>query len=145
MYIYLIYTSPLGTTHFVRSCFLLLVLPRMLAFHKKKKTFRTAFCRQLFSGVLVQSVWRNLEVLQVFSLGEEISLRHFYTCLNKKSGWKNSINSCFMLMDCFQILQPLPAPAQQSLLSSLARRSGDFGRPCEQQLRKRSWKSRYYL
>ena len=31
-----------------------------------------------------------------------------------------------MLMDCFQILQPLPAPAQQSLLSSLARRSGDL-------------------
>lgn len=29
-------------------------------------------------------------------------------------------------MDCIQILQPLPAPAQQSLLSSLARRSGDL-------------------
>lgn len=31
-----------------------------------------------------------------------------------------------MLMDRIQILQPLPSPAQQSLLSSLARRSGDL-------------------
>ena len=58
-----IYKPPLGTTDF-SVVFWLLVLSRLLAFHKQ---MRTAFCRQLFSGVLVQSVWRNLEVLQVFS------------------------------------------------------------------------------